>query len=279
LVSDSLSIHFNDEEIKLIEYSGGHDETDIIVYFTESNIAVVAGLSGGSSFPTLDSTGNIKLLDILVKKVIARLNENTIIIPSHSKDHNMQVYKKYYEMLVNTKKIVKKNLELGKDLKTMQEEDILKEWSSFGKSFTSKDNWIDYHITGPGVVQNSKKEIYEIMYYSLKDFGLDAAIKKFKYLRKNKHDEYIVDDFTLTRIAYYLYVRKDYKESIGFTKLCIEEFPEGKNIGTNYGDLGMNYFRLEKYDQAMENYKKALEINPEDKRCLNKIKEIEDIKK
>ena len=278
-VSDSLSIQFNEEELKIIDYSGGHDETDIIIYFTKSNVAVVAGLSGGLSYPTLDTTGSIVLIDGLVKKVIDRLNENTVIIPSHGKDQNMKEYKKYYKMLVQTKDNVRKNLELGKDIKTMQKEDILKDWSSYGKSFTDNNMWIEYLVDGPGINKNTKKGIYDILFYALKDHGLKEAVSKFKYLRENKQNEYNVDDLTLLNIAYYLYVQKKYEQSLGFTKLCIEEFPKGQYLGTNYGDLGMNYFKLEKYDLAMENYKKALEINPKDSRCLNKIKEIEDMNK
>ncbi|MCK9991449.1 MAG: hypothetical protein RugAbin2_02463, partial [Rugosibacter sp.] len=64
--------------------------------------------------------------------------------------------------------------------------------------------------------RDTRKSMYETMYYTLKEKGVDAAVAHFSLLKRDHADEYEFDETTPAVIGYLLFNRGKYPEAIGF---------------------------------------------------------------
>jgi glyoxylase-like metal-dependent hydrolase (beta-lactamase superfamily II) len=58
--SDSMTLYFGNEKIRIFATPGSHDATDVIVHFTNAGIVCLGDISYGMTFPSIDGyTGNL----------------------------------------------------------------------------------------------------------------------------------------------------------------------------------------------------------------------------
>jgi len=274
---DSISLFFNGEEIKLISAAGGHSGSDIIVWFTGSNIACVGALCNWPHYPSIDNTtGDVRKYPEAVKRVIDLLPENTMIVPGHGKDCSMAEFRQFYDMLVRTGEIVRDGLAQGKNMETLQKDSVLKDFKSYEGSYTSADAWIEYLVKGiQDTNPETRKSIFEDMYYTMKDKGLEAAVARYRYLMQHQAGEYDLDDKSPAIIGYLYFNQGRYPETIGFMHLSLEEYPDGPYAGLSYKLLAQSYEETNDIDNALINYKKLMELDPADTTTAAKVRELE----
>jgi cyclase len=261
--TDSMSVFFNGEEIKLIAFPGAHTDNDIIVWFTGSKVVYVGAISNGTHFPSVDEeSGNALQYAPITQAVIGMLPEDVAIIPGHGADGTMAEFRALHDMLVKTTAIVKAGLDAGKDLETLQTEDVLKDWAAFDGSYVDRNAWLKYLVSGFHPVP-SKKTLYEPMYYALKEGGADAAIAKYRDLKKNKPDEYGFTEDELVIIAYEMFTHERMPEAIKLFDLCTREFPKGTYTGKCYDYMGRAYEAQGDKDLALKSYKACLKLMPD----------------
>lgn len=275
--SDSLSVFFNGEEIKLISVAGGHSGSDIIVWFTKSAVACVDGLCNWPYFPSIDNkSGDVLEYPEAVKRVIDLLPSNTKIIPGHGQDCTMTEFRQFHDMLVQTRDIVKSELAKGKTVEALQKDDVLKDFKSYEGSYTSADKWIEYLVKGcQEHTSNTLKSLYEPMYYTLKEKGIDSAIAHYNMLKLNHASEYEFKETTPAVIGYLLFEQGRYPEAIRFFQLSLNEYPKGVYANLSYDYLGQSFEKTNDFAQALMSYKKLLELTPEDTATARKVKELE----
>jgi len=273
--TDSMSLYFNGEEIKLIAFPGSHDNSDIIVWFTKSKIVCVGALSNGAHFPSVDNaTGDILKYPEIVRRVIDRLPDDVTIVPGHGEDGNMEDYRKFYNMLLETFATVRAEFDAGKDLAALQSEDVLKDWESFECSYVDRNKWVKYLAEGfKG--KDRRPTIYEPIYYAIRDKGIDGAIECYYDLKKNHADEYLFVDAISFFIGYKLYNNGRVPEAIAFCDLYLKEFPEGDYAWMAYHFMGQGYKDRGEKEPAIANLKKSLELNPENTEGAELLKELE----
>jgi len=274
-LSHPTSIYFNDEEIRLIPVIDSHTDNDIMVWFTKSKVAYVGAVSNGLHFPSIDETGDVMKYKVNVKKLLDMLPEDTKIIPGHGADGSMEDLRTFHKMLIDTEVLVKKGLDDGKDLKTMQDEDLLKGYESY-ESYTNKSLWIQYLEEAFQEQPEQNEPIFEELYLAMKAGGVDAAIKKFYELKEHQADKYRFEEFDLYSIAYRLNDADKQNEAIRFYELQIKEFPDNQYLWYFYFSIGSIYESLENLEQAKENYIKALEIDPENTDVKNALEKLEE---
>ena len=110
----------------------------------------------------------------------------------------------------------------------------------------------------------------------MKAGGVDGAIMKYYELKEHQADKYRFYEFDLYSIAYRLNDANKQNEAIRFYELQIKEFPENIYLWYFYFSIGSIYESLEDLEKAKDNYKKALEIDPENQDVKNALEEIEE---
>ncbi|MEO6726192.1 MAG: MBL fold metallo-hydrolase [Blastocatellia bacterium] len=141
----SLSVHFNGEEIKAIHYPNGHTDGDGVIFFTGANVVHMGDdfFSGMFPFVDLDSGGSVEGLIKNVANVIAKLPADVKIIPGHGPLSTVDDLKKFHQMLVETSDVVRNQIKAGKKLEEVKAAGLPAKWDSWGKGFMKTPNWIE----------------------------------------------------------------------------------------------------------------------------------------
>ncbi len=276
---DSLTIRFNDEELRLIYFGGAHDNSDIIVWFVESKVVFVGAITNGFHFPSVDgATGDILKYPETVERLLSILPDDVTIVPGHGEDCTKADAENFHRMLVRSEQIVRDGLAAGKDLAVLVEEDALKEFESFDGSYTSRNQWIENLIDGieaEGKPEDKRKEIYETMYYAIKENGVDKAIEIYKDMKANQAEEYRFDEMSSLIVGYKLYNNDRKMDAVKFLEISIDEYPEGKYVGFSCRCIATAYKEAGSKKLAIEYIKKALEFNPDDQQAKDILAELE----
>ena len=112
------------------------------------------------------------------------------------------------------------------------------------------------------------------LYSSLKskfETNLDAAFKEYRTLKKDT-SKFFINTNGLNYYGYQLLNKGDKQKAVEVFKFITEEFPKNANA---FDSLGEAYFVIEDYDNALLNYRKSLELNPDSENAKNYIEKIE----
>ena len=141
----SLSVHFNGEEIRVIHFPQGHTDGDSVIFFTTSNVVHMGDdfFAGKFPFVDLESGGSVEGLIKNISDIIAKLPANVKLIPGHGPLSNLDDLKLYHRMLVETTDVVRKGMASGKTLEQIKKEGLPAEWKSWGSGFVNTDTWIE----------------------------------------------------------------------------------------------------------------------------------------
>ena len=275
---DSLTIHFNGEDIKLAAFPGAHDNSDIVIWFTDSKVACVGALSNGSDFPSVDgTTGDVKLYPEMSGRVLDMLPEDTKIIPGHGADGTMADFRKFHEMLVSTADVICNDSNQEKDLESLQAEQPLKDWESYGGSYTSVDRWVQYLFDGclsPESMTEKKEEPWEEMYYTIKQEGTQAAIELYHRLKETETDKYEFSENFPLYVGYKLYTNDKAEPALDFFELAVTEYPEAQNCWMSHYFAAKVSNDLGDKTRATKHIDRALELNPDSQDVKELAEEI-----
>jgi tetratricopeptide (TPR) repeat protein len=87
-----------------------------------------------------------------------------------------------------------------------------------------------------------------------------AAVKQYRELKATRNSEYDFREQELNALGYQLLQTKNVSEAIEIFKLNVEAYPQAANT---YDSLGEAYLAAGDKEHAMANYKKSLELNPQ----------------
>jgi len=140
---ESVSVHFNGEEIRVIHFPNGHTDGDSIVYFTGSNVLHTGDhfFNGLFPFVDLEHGGNVVTMTRNVGQIIETFPADVKIIPGHGPLADMKDLRAYHAMLQATTKIVRERMAAGKSLKEIQAAGLPERWKSWSQRI-STERWI-----------------------------------------------------------------------------------------------------------------------------------------
>lgn len=140
----SLSVHFNGEEIRVIHFPHGHTDGDSVIFFTTSNVVHMGDDFFAGSFPfvDLDSGGSVQGLTKNIGEIIPKLPAGAKLIPGHGPISTIDDLKAYHRMLIETTEIVRKKIAAKKTLEQIKKDGLPAEWKSWGEGFIKTDQWI-----------------------------------------------------------------------------------------------------------------------------------------
>ena len=141
----SLSVHFNGEEIKAVFYPAGHTDGDSVIFFTGANVVHLGDHFFAGRFPFIDLEhgGTVAGMTKNVGDIIARLPADVQIIPGHGPLSKLDDLKLYHRMLLETSAFVEKEVRAGRSLAEIKQAGLPAEWKEWGTGFIKSDAWID----------------------------------------------------------------------------------------------------------------------------------------
>lgn len=141
----SLSVHFNGEEIRVIHYPQGHTDGDSVIFFTTSNVIHLGDdfFAGRFPFVDLESGGSIEGLTKNIGEIITQIPDGAKLIPGHGPLSTLEDLKSYHRMLQQTTDIVRQKMTAGKTLEQIKSEGLPEEWKPWGTGFIKTDLWIE----------------------------------------------------------------------------------------------------------------------------------------
>lgn len=141
---ESLSVHFNGEEIKVLHYPTGHTDGDSVIFFTGSKVVHMGDLffSGLYPFIDLDSGGNVQGYLQNVMSILAQLPEDVILIPGHGPLSRKKDLETFAEMLNDSLTVVRNGMANGKDLSEIKQAGLPEKWDAWKNGLLSTDQWI-----------------------------------------------------------------------------------------------------------------------------------------
>jgi len=104
-----------------------------------------------------------------------------------------------------------------------------------------------------------KKAIDRVLYKTISAEGVEAAVKQYNELKKNQPQAYDFQERLLNNLGYNLIRQGKFKEAIRVFQLNVEAYPQSSNV---YDSLGEAYMNNGDKALAIENYEKALKLDP-----------------
>jgi len=275
-LADSLSLFFNGERIRIVAMPGSHDDNEIMVHFTESKVVHLSSLVNGFNFPSIDSDGDALKFAELVSKAMELLPADVTIVSGHNKTGTWEDLRAYHDMLVSTTEVVKAGLDSGKDLETLQKDSVLSEWAHYAGSYVSTEEWIEYLVDAlEPDDEPDKKDIYEPLYYAMKDGGTEAAIKRYFELKGD--DAYDITELELLIIGDKLLAKEKFPEAIEFLLLSLQEFPSSKYAYYVHYDLALAFQEQGDKSAAIQHCEQAVELKIDFQSAAELLEELKEM--
>ena len=141
----SLSVHFNGEDIRAIHFPHGHTDGDSVIFFSASNVVHLGDdfFAGRFPFVDLESGGSVEGLVKNIGELVNKIPPDAKLIPGHGPISTLDDLKSYHRMLVQTTEIVRQKIAAGKTLDQIKSEGLPDEWKPWGTGFIKTDLWVE----------------------------------------------------------------------------------------------------------------------------------------
>ena len=147
---DSLSVHFNGEEVKIVHVPPAHTDGDSVVYFTGANVIHFGDTFFSGRFPNIDLNGGGTVRGYIkgVSKALETTPADAKLIPGHGPLSTIKELKDLHEMLVETSSIVQKAIDAGKTLEQVKAEGLPDKFKSWAVPTLTTDRWLEILYAG-----------------------------------------------------------------------------------------------------------------------------------
>ena len=141
----SLSVHFNGEDIRAIHFPHGHTDGDSVIFFPVSNVVHLGDdfFAGRFPFVDLESGGSVEGLIKNIGELVTKIPATAKLIPGHGPISTLDDLKSYHRMLQQTTEIVRQKMAAGKTLDQIKTEGLPDEWKPWGEGFIKTDRWVE----------------------------------------------------------------------------------------------------------------------------------------
>jgi cyclase len=143
--TESMSIHLNSEEIRLVHYPNGHTDGDTIVFFEKANVVHFGDTFFFERFPFVDlaSGGSVQGLINNIASLIAKVPADAKLIPGHGPLATHADLKNYHGLLTESVKIIQDAMKAGRSLDDIKKAGLPDKFKAAGSGFIKTDVWIE----------------------------------------------------------------------------------------------------------------------------------------
>ena len=142
---DKVSVHLNGEDIRAIHFPSGHTDTDVVIFFTKSNVVHMGDdfFNGIYPFIDLDGGGSVKGLMANLQKLLEQIPADAKIIPGHGPIATPKDLRAFLTMLQGTSAAVDAGIKAHKTVDQLKKEKVLAKFDAWAKGFLKADDFID----------------------------------------------------------------------------------------------------------------------------------------
>jgi len=142
---DKLSVHLNGEEIRAIHFPSGHTDTDVVIFFTRSNVVHMGDDFFNGIFPFIDTEGggSVKGLIANLTKLLEQIPADAKIIPGHGPIGTPKDLRAFLQMLKETSGIIESGIKAKKTAEQLKQDKVLARYDAWAKGFLNADAFID----------------------------------------------------------------------------------------------------------------------------------------
>jgi cyclase len=136
--ADAASLHVNGEDIEAVHVANAHTDTDAIIYFKKSNVVHTGDVFAGPQYPFIDagSGGSMDGVIAALGTVLARINDDTKIIPGHAPVQKKTDLEAFRKMLMDVRERIARDIRAGKTQEQVVAANLTKEYDAkSGKGF------------------------------------------------------------------------------------------------------------------------------------------------
>ena len=148
----ALTLHFDDEEVRLIALPTGHSDGDVIVYFKNANVLATgdAFLTSALPFPSRYAGGNMLGVNEQLRRIVELFPGDAEIVPGHGPQATMTDVRRALDVLDQIRDVVARQVADGKNLAELTEMNLLEPWKDvLGEDGPQYLGWYYDFLTGP----------------------------------------------------------------------------------------------------------------------------------
>jgi tetratricopeptide (TPR) repeat protein len=116
-----------------------------------------------------------------------------------------------------------------------------------------------------------KPSLAKVIYETVAAQGVDAAVARYRQIRKEQQDTYQFSEWVLNDLGYKLALSGELDAAIRLLRLNVEEYPASANV---YDSLGQACYSAGDRACALENFRKALEKNPKNGKAAEMVRAL-----
>ncbi len=141
---ESLTLHFNNDEIHIQHLPHGHTDGDSIVFFERNKVISLGDLYFSGMYPIFHIEHNGSLDGYIqdIKMVLNRAAPDAKIIPGHGPLSTKKELQKYCDMIEISVQFVKRGLANGHSLEEIQKMNTPAELEPFSHGYLTKSQWL-----------------------------------------------------------------------------------------------------------------------------------------
>jgi cyclase len=140
-----LTVHLNGEDIRAIHFPNGHTDTDLVIFFTKSNVVHLGDEFFNGIYPFIDTDGggSVKGLIANLEKLLTEIPADAKLIPGHGKVATTKELREFMTMLKETSGIVEAGIKANKTADQLKKAKAFAKYDRWAKGFFKNDDFLD----------------------------------------------------------------------------------------------------------------------------------------
>jgi glyoxylase-like metal-dependent hydrolase (beta-lactamase superfamily II) len=143
--AESITLHFDGDEIRAVHYPSGHTDGDTVVFFKNANVVHLGDdfFAGQFPFVDLDSGGSVQGLINNLGHLITQIPADAKLIPGHGPLSTLDDLKTFRQTVIETSQIVQDAMKKKQTLDEIKKAGLPEKYKEWGSGFIKTDSWIE----------------------------------------------------------------------------------------------------------------------------------------
>ena len=131
---------------------------------------------------------------------------------------------------------------------------------------------VGVHLLNPqSPLQVIKSSIRVALMEIIDTYGIEAGVNAYSELKENEPDSYDFSEGELNTLGYYYLGKEKIDEAVAVFAINVRAYPESSNV---FDSMGEAFKKQGNKEKSIENYKKAVELNPGNQGAIAMLKEL-----